>query len=175
MRKAHARVDRWQPRAGQTVNPGPEHPGQGRGRPEALREPAGDPPRRRPVDQRNEGRRAQCRHQASSHQGLRQGIRCVLLPCRDAVVGQVFLHRLRPEKWSLISGPQIAAAAARPAQSIPGQRKPARQRVTPLLRPGRCRSSTSHRGCWHRSKPGRNFTPRTALPTRAQRFLVTRP
>ncbi|WP_229992254.1 competence protein CoiA family protein [Arthrobacter sp. Bi26] len=52
-------------------------------------------------------------------------------PACDAVVGQVFLHRLRPEKWSLISGPEIAAAAARSSKSQPRQRKSAQPRVPP--------------------------------------------
>jgi hypothetical protein len=50
-------------------------------------------------------------------------------PACDAVVGQVFLHRLRPEKWSLISGPEISAAAARSGKGGPGLRKPARPSV----------------------------------------------
>jgi hypothetical protein len=56
-------------------------------------------------------------------------------PACDAVVGQVFLHRLQPEKWSLVSGPEISATAERPDRSSPGVRKPARPKTPPPTPP----------------------------------------
>lgn len=48
-------------------------------------------------------------------------------PSCDSVMGQFFISRIRPEKWSILSGPTVEPPASAPAAAVPPAPSPFRQ------------------------------------------------